>query len=515
MNPTLNKLLALLSSPHSMEYIIVDEAWKIIETSAGVRRFANSPEEIVLGKDVRHCFPLLQRYENMLVEIIQGAQDSGELKGIEYTQPPARSYIDINILGYRQDNPRTTNLIITLEDATERIVLEQRLVQKFNEAKSLSHAIAVAKKYIDQIIKAMADALIVTTITGKITRVNQATIDLFGYSEAELINQHISLIIADDNFLDQLNQLNYLSTGERLENVNVDVICKTKNGAEIYVEFSCSAIIDTEIEYLQQFVYVGRDMTDRISAEQEIRESLARERQLNELKSRLVSMVSHEFGNPLNRILICADLLENYSEDITESEKNQYIQYIRSAAKQMTNLLKDILIFSQGEVGKIKFQPAPLDLIKFCRKLIEEIKLSLGINSTINFVYSGIPKEVESSEYLILMDKKLLRHILTNLLSNAIKYSPESTVVNFQLFYHNEEIVFQIQDQGIGIPPEDIEKLFGTFHRAKNVGEIPGTGLGLTIVKQSVENHGGKIDVVSELGLGTTFTVTIPLPKSG
>jgi signal transduction histidine kinase len=134
---------------------------------------------------------------------------------------------------------------------------------------------------------------------------------------------------------------------------------------------------------------------------------------------------------------------------------------------------------------------------------VEELQLSAGSEHTIAFSYQF--PELESC-----LDEKLLRHILSNLLSNAIKYSPTGSTVNFKLVGQNGQVIFQIQDEGIGIPEEDQQHLFETFHRAKNVVNIPGTGLGLAIVKRSVDLHGGKISVKSEVGVGTTFTVTIP-----
>ena len=169
----------------------------------------------------------------------------------------------------------------------------------------------------------------------------------------------------------------------------------------------------------------------------------------------------------------------------------------------MTALLDDVLLLGRAEMGKLQFNPAPLDLERFCFNLIEEIRLSTGNDRTIAFVIQGECTKVT-------MDESLLRQILNNLLSNAMKYSPVGSTVYFDLFYQNRAVIFQVRDEGIGVPPEDLEKLFESFHRASNVGNIPGTGLGLAIVKQSVDLHGGAIAVASEVGVGTTFTVTLP-----
>jgi signal transduction histidine kinase len=143
-------------------------------------------------------------------------------------------------------------------------------------------------------------------------------------------------------------------------------------------------------------------------------------------------------------------------------------------------------------------------LEQFCGNLVEELQLSASTQHTLALV-----SQCQCVDAWV--DEKLLRHILNNLLSNAIQYSPAGGTVHFELTCHYREAIFQIRDEGIGIPPEDLKRLFETFHRATNVGEIQGTGLGLAIVKRAVDLHGGKIAVNSEVGIGTTFTVTLPL----
>jgi signal transduction histidine kinase len=248
-------------------------------------------------------------------------------------------------------------------------------------------------------------------------------------------------------------------------------------------------------------------ITERKQAEAEIRKALEKERELRELKSSFVSMVSHEFRTPLATILVAAELLEHYSDQWTQEKKLTYFRRIQSTVKQLTQLLSDVLLIGKTEAGKIEFNPAPLNLVQFCCELVEE--LQFGVNSNqhaINFV--------SQCECLnACMDKKLLRHIFSNLLSNAIKYSPAGGTINFELSCQQGEAIFEVKDEGIGIPLEDQQGLFESFHRASNVGEIPGTGLGLAIVKTAVELHQGKIVVNSEVGVGTTFTVTLPLNR--
>jgi signal transduction histidine kinase len=250
----------------------------------------------------------------------------------------------------------------------------------------------------------------------------------------------------------------------------------------------------------------------RHKAEAAIQVSLDKEREIHELKSRFVSVVSHEFRNPLNAILFSTELLERYGDQLTVDKKSTYLQRIQLSVRRMNQLLNEVLLVGETEAGKLQYKPKPIDLVQFCKNLIEEIKLSQAKNCTIELKYKDIsthsPKDSIQHPCL---DEKLLQHILTNLLSNAVKYSPQGESILIDLICNQENVIFHIQDQGIGIPASDQAQLFNSFHRASNVHGIPGTGLGLSIVKQCVDLHGGKIEVASEVGKGTTFIVTLPL----
>lgn len=249
------------------------------------------------------------------------------------------------------------------------------------------------------------------------------------------------------------------------------------------------------------------------AAKAEIRDALTKEKELGELKSRFVAMTSHEFRTPLTIILSSAELLERYSLTWSEEKKLNHLQRIQTTVKHMTGLLNDVLLLGKAEAGKLECNPAPLDVVQFCCDLIEESQITTE-SHTINFVSQTncihVNQDNCNKAYL---DDKLLRHILSNLLSNAIKYSPQGGSVDFELIWQQGEVIFRIQDQGIGIPVADQAQLFNSFHRASNVGTLSGTGLGLAIVKRSVDLHGGKIAVNSEVGVGTTFTVSLPLHK--
>lgn len=244
--------------------------------------------------------------------------------------------------------------------------------------------------------------------------------------------------------------------------------------------------------------------TEQKQSNQEIGQVSDQEKEMNEFKSRFVSLASHEFRTPLAIISSSAGILKDFGHKLSEEKKKKHLDCIDTYIKHTTKLLDNILLINQAEHGKLAVEPAPVDLISFCQQLVEEIQLSAP-NHTI--VFSSNPQSGVTGN----VDQKLLRQILINLLTNAIKYSPNSATVNFNMNITHTNVTFSIQDQGIGIPQPDQGKLFELFHRASNVGNIPGIGLGLSIVAKCIELHQGSITVNSELGKGTTFDVTIPL----
>jgi PAS domain S-box-containing protein len=277
-------------------------------------------------------------------------------------------------------------------------------------------------------------------------------------------------------------------------------------------QWSDKALFDEDGNFIECQA-VGRDITQLKQAEAEIRKALEKERELSELRASFVSMVSHEFRTPLTTIQSSAELLERYSDKLPPEKKQNHFIRIQTAVRRMTQLLEDVLTIGKAEAGKLLFNPKSLDLVAFCCQIVESMQ-SLVIYQHVNAnPQHTLSFTVHGDCTIAQMDENLLEHILTNLLSNAIKYSPAGGVVKFDLVCNSSSAVFRIQDSGIGILKEDLEKLFDSFGRASNVGTIQGTGLGLAIVKRCVDLHGGKIAVESELGVGTTFTVTLPLSQ--
>ncbi len=228
--------------------------------------------------------------------------------------------------------------------------------------------------------------------------------------------------------------------------------------------------------------------------------------QLKDFKAKYCSLAGHELRNPLAAILFSIQILQQLETTHPDNTKLKYLQIIQERVEYMKDLLDSLLLISQVGNGKLQCKPNMIDVISFCEHLLEQMELShVG---DYKLIFTPPPGERE-----FLLDQKLLYHILNNLVSNAIKYSPEKSKIKLIFFpkLQEQKVIFQVIDQGIGIPESEQNQIFDSFHRCKNVGKIVGSGLGLYIVKQLIDIHQGHIEVYSKVGKGTTFTITLPL----
>ncbi|MBW4555849.1 MAG: hybrid sensor histidine kinase/response regulator [Trichormus sp. ATA11-4-KO1] len=281
-----------------------------------------------------------------------------------------------------------------------------------------------------------------------------------------------------------------------------DYLVKRQVNVDVLVRSVCYAIERKQV--LETLRTVNQTLQSRV---EERTAELVKANELNQFKSEFVSMLSHDIRNPLNTILLAAGLLQNHDDKLTQETKHNHLQMIRSAIKNMAHLLDEVSFIGKADSGKLQCQFISLDLKAFCQQLIDEAQLSTK-EKHLTLVFTSVGELGEA-----VWDESLLRHILGNLLGNAIKYSLPGGKIQFELIAHAHAVTFHIQDWGIGIPQQDLQQLFQPFYRAENVGTIPGTGLGLAIVKKCVEAHGGEIRVNSEVGVGTKFTVTLPLMR--
>lgn len=350
-----------------------------------------------------------------------------------------------------------------------------------------------------QLVDLSPDAIIIVH-EQQITFVNEAAVQLLGaITAADLIGSCLSDYICN-------NQQDCTYWGDRSQSAS--------GGHKLQVEQQWyrkdRVVIDVEVvsaPFMEQKQcarqIVVRDISSRKRAEEVILKSLQQEQELNRLKTSFVSMISHEFRNPLTTIRTFIELFQERSQDLAKEQRQQYFGIIRSAIAQMTQLLEEVLLLGKTDAGGLRYQPDNLNLQKFCQDLVSTLQMHPNVKSTIRFEFHGDRSWVE-------LDGNLLHHILINLLSNAAKYSPQGTDIFLAVTSASSQVSFTVQDQGIGIPPADQVRLFETFHRASNVGSIQGTGLGLAIAKKCVDLHGGQIQVESQVGIGTVITVTLP-----
>jgi len=254
------------------------------------------------------------------------------------------------------------------------------------------------------------------------------------------------------------------------------------------------------------FILLYRQFNLRQKTEQ-LQMKLAKEKEINDLKLRFFSLVSHEFRTPLSIILGSTQLLAQGISHGDPQKQQKNMERIQYSARLMTQLITDILTITRAETGKLEFNPSWLEIDSFCLNLITNLQLDTEQQSKIQFSSEG------RCVYAWL-DEKLLHSMLSNLLSNAIKYSPSISPVQLKVINEPNSIIFQVIDQGIGIPLESQSSLYEPFYRADNVGAVSGTGLGLTVVKNCVDLHHGQIMVVSNVGRGTTFGIQIPQQSS-
>jgi PAS domain S-box-containing protein len=249
------------------------------------------------------------------------------------------------------------------------------------------------------------------------------------------------------------------------------------------------------------------DITERKQAEQELLRALTREKELSDLKSSFVSLVSHEFRTPLGVISTSSEILRDYLTELPEAERREHLDSIARNTRRMSELMEEVLVLGRLDAGKMAFEPAPLDLAAFCRSLVDEVLSSTNRVCPINVTLGSLPADASA-------DARLLGHILTNLLANAVKYSEPGAAVDFIVAREGTEAVFTISDRGIGIPDCDQRRLFNAFQRGGNVGARHGTGLGLVIVKRCVDLHGGSLQLTSKISARTVVTVRLPVFQS-
>lgn len=418
-------------------------------------------------------------------------------------------------------------------------------MDKYLENKSQQETLLRLKAIIDTAI----DGIITIDERGSVESINPAGAKMFGYEPQEVVGNNINMLMPTPYHEEHDGYLkNHRDTGvKKIIGVGREVQGKRKDGIVFPFRLSVSTL---QLPGKRMFTGIIHDLTKQKAAEEELRTlnkelekrvedrteelndtvnklltevkerksaqsalqqseeglklALIQEKELNELKSRFVSMASHEFRTPLATILSSAALLGRYTESEQQAKRDRHIKKIKSSVNNLTGILNDFLSLSKLEEGKIQHEPELIDLNAFHNELIEEMSPLLKKEQTIH--YEGL-----LTDQKILIDPRLLKNSMINLISNAIKYSEAGSVVKIFTKLKDNELTISVVDQGIGIPDEDKPHMFSRFFRANNAINIKGTGLGLTIVKRYLALMGGDISFESEEGMGTTFMMIIPI----
>jgi two-component system sensor kinase FixL len=385
------------------------------------------------------------------------------------------------------------------------------------------------------IIQNAIDGIITIDERGKIESINPSACKLFEYAPEEVIGQNVSMLMPPPDKQQHDEYLNrYQRTGHaHIIGVGREVVGLKKDGSIFPFRLGIS-----EVQYSGRKIYTGfiHDLSREKEAENQLKEyaahleelveertqslkatvealqtakeevslSLEKEKELGLLKSRFVSIASHEFRTPLTSIQLSVSLIEKYAEPFNSHNIVKHVGKIKSAVGNLTSILNDFLSLEKLESGMQEPTYNNFDLVQFAEAITEEMQVLAKQNQNIIYQHTGTKSTVR-------LDQNLLKNCIVNLVNNAIKYSGENTFIGFTTEINKRECIITVSDNGIGIPEADQKHLFEAFFRAHNTGTIPGTGLGLNIVARYTSLMNGKIDFKSDVNQGTLFTITFPM----
>ncbi|WP_158796032.1 PAS domain-containing sensor histidine kinase [Pedobacter sp. L105] len=385
---------------------------------------------------------------------------------------------------------------------------------------------------LEAIIETAIDGIITIDQRGKIESLNPAALKLFGYDLDEILGKNISMLMpepdktAHDGYLE-----NYKQTHEKhIIGIGREVKGLRKDGSTFPFRLAVS-----EVQYENRKIYTGfiHDLSKEKEAEERLQEyaaeleslveertkslkktvvalreakeevslSLEKEKELNQMKSRFVSMASHEFRTPLSSIQLSSSLIEKYALPYENTNISKHVHKIKNAVGNLTTILNDFLSLERLEAGKVEPAFHSFDLVKLAEEITEEMQMIAKQDQHIIYQHTGL-------ESVVQLDQNLLKNCMINLINNAIKYSGENTFIEFNTEINDRQCIVTIRDNGIGIPDTDQKHLFQPFFRAHNTGSIPGTGLGLNIVLRYAGLMNGEVQFESQINQGTTFILS-------
>ncbi len=443
-------------------------------------------------KDPRYITDMVNNLSELAVPIIADGKTIGVIDS-EHSNPNF----------YTQDHLQT---LVTISSLVSSKIKSAVINQKREEAEE---ALKESETKLRSVINSALDAVLIIDEKGEILEWNPRAVEIFGHSEQQAVGQKMTRLIIHTPFqrIMEMGLQAFTESGKApMLNKRIEIQGVNRDGQVFPTEFSVVPILLEEKPVYSVFV---RDITQEKKVNHEMMNALEREKELNEMKSRLVSMTSHEFRTPLTTIKTNIELLSYHLdyEKISKRDKmNRNIERIHSQIERLNVLMNDVLMMGRLESGKISNTPALTDIYKLCKNLIRTNFSHLDDGRTVDLSFRGEQREV-------FIDPNIYTHIITNLLSNAFKYSPGAENPLLHISYGEESLKIQVADSGIGIPEKDLPHIFDSFFRSDNSENIQGTGLGLAIVKEFCNMQGASIAVESRLCWGSKFTIEQPYQK--
>jgi len=482
-----------------------------------LRKVIDASPSMIFVKDYNARFVLAntvvaQTY-NTTVEDLIGKRDADFSPSLEETQEflaADRQVIDSGEVLFLEEpvtSPngetrwfQTTKVPIVSVDGKSKYVLG--IATDITERKQTEAEVREQHNFLQHVINSVPGLIIVKDHQGRFQLVNRLLAQIYDTAPEDMIGK------TDADFNPNAAEVEfYLQKDRETLESHQPIFIPEETVLNRYYQTSKIPLMNARGEY-DRLLVVASDITERKKAEAELQQAYEKEKEISELKSRFVSMASHEFRTPLATILALSETLMAYREKLSGEQIEQRLGKIQFQIGHLKDIMDDVLQLARLQARRFEFNPVTTNLDALCRSVLDEFESQPSVAHTIAYTCDDVLREV----YL---DTKLMRQIISNLVSNAIKYSPQDKPIEVTLKYIAHTLVLSVSDHGIGIPEADLKHLFEPFHRAANVGTISGTGLGLIITKESVELHGGTIAVESQVDAGTTFTVTIPLGVKG
>lgn len=383
-----------------------------------------------------------------------------------------------------------------LPTVIERVLQNARLER---EKRAAEDALRDSERQYRDLVENSLGLIYVHNLDGILQSVNPAVSDMLGYTPQEMLGHSLSDFLVKSqksHFPEYLTQIHQDEIASGLLHI------MTQNGEERILLYR--NIRNQSANGVPYVICHAVDITERQQQQQQLKELLAREKELNDYRSRLLTMLSHEFRTPMSIINTSTSIMLRYQERLAPEKMRSHLDTIIRQVRVLDNTLADILYSYESDTNVIQIQPNWIELDQICIGIVNQLQLSIEKTHKLNHEIIGTPQPT----YL---DEKLIQRIINNLLTNAIKYSPKGGEIMLELHYEDEQISIHVQDSGIGIPDDELDQLFMTFYRGTNISNIPGTGIGLSIVKHAVDMHNGDISVRSEIDKGSRFSIRLPI----